>query len=72
MDHDELLKGPDAARYLKLEPQTLRSWRVAGRGPRFIRIGRTRVLYRLSDIERWLGERQFESTSQESASANAG
>ncbi len=65
MNHDELMTSPDAARFLKLEPQTLRSWRVQGRGPRYIRIAGTRVAYRRSELEQWLEDRTFQSTAEE-------
>ena len=32
---------------------TLEKWRVLGRGPRFIRVGR-KVFYRRRDVEQWL------------------
>lgn len=64
----------DAAAYLGKKPQTLRKWRVAGGGPRYIRMGSgplARVGYRLADLEAWLAARTFESTSAESVAAHA-
>ncbi len=69
MNHDELMTSPDAARFLRLEPQTLRSWRVQGRGPRYIRISGTRVAYRRDELDRWISEREFGSTAEEGIGA---
>jgi hypothetical protein len=41
-----------AARYLNFEPATLKSWRYRGRGPAYIRVGRS-VRYRLPDLDEW-------------------
>jgi predicted DNA-binding transcriptional regulator AlpA len=63
-----LLTGPETARYLGIKPQTLRKWRLTGHGPPFVRIGdspRSRVAYRLSDIEAWVAARTFASTAAE-------
>ncbi|WP_345801018.1 helix-turn-helix domain-containing protein [Microbacterium sp. AZCO] len=46
---DELLTTAEAAEYLRQTPSALNQWRVARRGPRFVRIGK-RVLYRQSDL----------------------
>ena len=40
-----------AKRWL-ISPRTLEQWRWQGRGPRYLKIG-ARVVYRLSDIERF-------------------
>lgn len=44
-----------AARY-GLSPRTLRNWRAAGTGPRFIKVGR-RVLYPEPEVARWEANR---------------
>ncbi len=62
-----LLTTRQAAKELGLSPRTLQSWRVRGGGPRYIRIGRNRVLYDPEDLESWLAERKFRSTAEESA-----
>jgi predicted DNA-binding transcriptional regulator AlpA len=36
-------------------PATLELWRSVGRGPRFVKLGRS-VRYRKRDVERWLAE----------------
>jgi predicted DNA-binding transcriptional regulator AlpA len=42
-----------AAAFLGLKPSTLASWRHQGRGPKYLKIGRS-CFYRDSDLEAWL------------------
>ena len=61
-----------AALRLSLQPQTLRKWRVQGRGPRYFRLGvsnRARVVYADEDILAWLSRRAFGSTAEETVAA---
>jgi predicted DNA-binding transcriptional regulator AlpA len=69
MDAHSLMTSPDAAHYLTLAPQTLRAWRVTGKGPRYHRIGGNRVVYRRADLDEWLAGRTFTSTSEEQRAA---
>jgi predicted DNA-binding transcriptional regulator AlpA len=50
---ENLLTQEQAALLLGLKPPTLASWRHQGRGPRYLKIGRS-CFYRESDIETWL------------------
>jgi predicted DNA-binding transcriptional regulator AlpA len=43
---------------------TLEKWRVAGIGPRFLKLGRL-VRYAEADIESWLASRRVASTSEQ-------
>ena len=57
----------EAAEFLKISVRTLQRWRTeppAGGGPRFYKLGRKRVAYRLSDLSAWAEGRAFESTSE--------
>lgn len=58
-DDDALLTGNEAAAYLGIEVKTLQKWRLTNRGPVFFRVaaGRTRVLYRRSDLDQWKAAR---------------
>lgn len=61
------LTTPEAAKFLNLQPSTLEQWRwIGGRGPRFVKIGRS-VRYRLADLEAFLEERTFSSTTEAQA-----
>jgi predicted DNA-binding transcriptional regulator AlpA len=44
-----------AAAFLGVKPTTLATWRHQGRGPRYIKIGRS-CFYFDSDIDAWLNE----------------
>ena len=69
-NESEFFTSEQTARLLGLKPQTMRAWRLRRRGPRYIRLsnGPTgRVLYARGDIERYLKERTFASTSEEHA-----
>ena len=53
-DVHQLLTTQELATALGVDPTTLPQWRlVAGRGPRFIKVGAA-VRYRRSDVEKWL------------------
>lgn len=57
----------DAADLLNLSVRTLERMRVTGDGPRFMKAGngkRSRVLYKRSEIQNWLENNSFQSTSE--------
>jgi predicted DNA-binding transcriptional regulator AlpA len=56
----------ETATALSLSVATLNKWRVQGRGPQFVRLGR-RVAYRPEDIETFIKDGVRSSTSQEVA-----
>jgi hypothetical protein len=58
----ENLTVEEAANYLRLAPCTLNKFRVTSGGPAFCKAG-GRVIYRRTDLDEWLGERTFRSTS---------
>jgi DNA-binding transcriptional MerR regulator len=58
---DALLTPEEVAERLRRPVATVRFWRARGIGPRGARVG-GRVLYRESDIEKWLDE-QFGAAS---------
>lgn len=64
----KLLSTAEAAELLGLQVQTLRAWRMKGKGPSYIRYGgrQGRVFYSQGDVENWLAERTYDSTSHES------
>jgi hypothetical protein len=45
-----------AARFLGVVPATLERWRWLGRGPAYAKPGGKRVVYRRSELERFLGD----------------
>lgn len=61
------LTTPEAAAYLNVKPATLEQWRWNGRGPRFCKVGRN-CRYRPVDLDAFLAERVFTSTTEAHAS----
>jgi predicted DNA-binding transcriptional regulator AlpA len=51
-----------AASYIPLSKSNLDKLRVAGGGPRYIKIGK-RVLYDQTDLDRWIDEHKQASTA---------
>ena len=45
-------------RYI-IAARTAQRWRVTGEGPAWVRLGRRRIGYRLSDCEAWAAARTF-------------
>jgi hypothetical protein len=52
-DNNIPLTQERAAEIIGVKPTTLAMWRHLGRGPRYLKIGRS-CFYRLDDIETWL------------------
>jgi excisionase family DNA binding protein len=61
-----LLTQREAATLLKLSERTLERWRVAGIGPKFVRLGRS-IRYRLTAIEAHIASCSVSSTSEVTA-----
>jgi hypothetical protein len=59
---EPLVNESAAADLLLLSVRTLQRWRVEGRGPCFLKIGR-RVAYRVADVEAWIEGRRRTRTS---------
>lgn len=54
---NKLLTTAQAAARLGLHPQTLASWRLQGRGPRWVKLGerpKSPVRYRAGDLDEYL------------------
>jgi predicted DNA-binding transcriptional regulator AlpA len=60
----DLLKDADVAKMLGIKPDTLRIWRLAGKGPKFLKIGTHNVRYRRETVEAWLAAQEFSSTAE--------
>ena len=74
-DSVALLPTPAAAAYLGVAGQTLRKWRCAGTGPAYVRLGHggaARAAYRRADLDAWIAERTFASTSAETVARQGG
>jgi hypothetical protein len=68
---DDLLTNSEAAALLRVQPQTLRKWRLTGRGPRFIKLAGpySRALYVRADLEAWIQQHMYASTAEQHARA---
>ena len=64
MMDDRMMNTGAAADYLGLSPRTLDTYRWAGTGPDFYKMGR-RVCYRRSGLDEWAAERRRRSTSDD-------
>ncbi len=53
----DLLNTPNAARRLGLSSATLEHWRMARKGPPFIRMGFRKIYYRAADLDQWIESR---------------
>jgi hypothetical protein len=58
-------------RYL-IPPRTAQRWRASGAGPKFIRLGKRRIAYRVADVEDWLRVRTFSSLADELSRTGGG
>jgi hypothetical protein len=56
-----LLEIDDVAALLHVSRSLLAKWRMLGRGPRFMKVGR-RILYECGEVRRWLEAQERSST----------
>jgi predicted DNA-binding transcriptional regulator AlpA len=59
LEADELLTEAELCTRLRVTRRTTLRWRASGDGPKYIRAGERRVLYRIGDVDKWLDERTF-------------
>ena len=62
-EHDHLLTPQQAAEHLGLTVRYLEARRHRGGGPAFVKISKTRVRYRIRDLNDFVSERVRTSTS---------
>lgn len=63
-DGSPFLTTPEAAHYLRLEPNTLEKMRVYGGGPIYRKHGR-QVRYHVDDLKAWSDLRKKDSTADD-------
>lgn len=69
-----LVSPIEASQRLGISEYTLRLWRCRGKGPKFLKFGTAKqsaVAYYEEDIDAWLAERRFGSTTEHSEAARA-
>ncbi len=64
--HPPTVPTAAAARLLGFKPNTLEKMRIAGTGPRYLKLGRA-VRYRVADLEEYMNARSVQSTSEQVA-----
>lgn len=66
-----VITSAEAANLLGISPRTLSNWRVRGRGPAYVRVGKKRspVLYRICDIEEWINSHLVGSASRKTSAS---
>lgn len=52
----QLLSTAQVSSLLNLRAATLKKWRVLGTGPKYIRVGRRAIRYRLADVKRFIAD----------------
>lgn len=75
MNAPTLLTTSEAAKVLGVQAQTLRVWRLSGKGPAYVRLGSgkfARACYSPLALDRWIADRTFTSTSDETTKRAAG
>jgi hypothetical protein len=60
----ENMRPRKAAEYLGLSQALLDQARCRGTGPKFVRVSRTCILYRRTDLDSFLASRSFTSTAE--------
>jgi hypothetical protein len=63
-----LTEGEFCSRY-RVGPRTAQRWRITGGGPRFVRVGPRRIIYRVSDCESWAQANTFAHRAAELSAA---
>lgn len=51
---DVLIPRSELSRYLPISPQTAARWASERTGPKFVKVGRRLVAYRVGDLRAWL------------------
>lgn len=62
---DALLVTREAAAYLRTSERAMEQWRASGNGPRWVRVGPRRVVYRASDLVAWVAANAHTSRAAE-------
>ena len=60
---EKMYTAQQLAAYLMINPVTLTHWRLAGKGPRYVKVG-GHYRYRSSDVEDWLDKSVSDSEPQ--------
>lgn len=70
-DLDRALSAQEAASFLGVSPKTLQAWRRLGKGPRYTRMSRTVIVYRMRRLLEYLEASEVQSTSEATSMLDA-
>lgn len=68
---DDLMTEAQLCARLHVTRRTTLRWRNSGDGPRYIRVGEARILYRTTEVEAWLQRRTFAHRAAEAVGLSA-
>ena len=67
----KVLDVEEAGAYLGLSHLTLANWSCrGGRGPKYVQLSSRKIGYRIEDLDEWLAERTFSSTTEADQATN--
>lgn len=58
MTEKTYFSSKEAARYMRVSPRTLESWRRKRTGPEFSRVAQNKTIYKREDLDTWLKTRK--------------
>jgi hypothetical protein len=58
---ENFLNDVEAAKFLRLSPQTLRNWRTQSRGPAYIKAGRA-IRYAMEDLRAFMDQNRIKNS----------
>ncbi len=61
---DRLISPSHVSMGLGVTEKCLSTWRHDGKGPLFVKMANGRIMYWLSEVVKWLGNSQFNSTAE--------
>jgi predicted DNA-binding transcriptional regulator AlpA len=61
---ERFLTPTEAAELLTIQPSTLAEYRSTGKGPRFVRLSKNLVRYKLSDVVKYIHSRQSQNPEE--------
>jgi predicted DNA-binding transcriptional regulator AlpA len=64
MCNQNILRPPEAGKYLGLSASTLAKQRLRGDGPKFVRLSPRAIGYLQVDLDEWVASRRCLSTSE--------
>lgn len=60
----ELLSTAELSAYLGVSNTTLERWRNKGTGPKYVKMGRRKVLYFWTSVQEWMAANEHQSTKE--------